>query len=81
MTTFSVATNAYRGGNGERTEYHGCVAWDRLAEICGQFLSKGQLVDVEGRLQTRQWDDDAGKDHRVSPVRTGLSSIDAHHGR
>ena len=63
LTTFSVATNEYRGGNGERTEYHACVAWDRLAEICGQFLSKGQLVDVDGRLQTRQWDDDAGKRH------------------
>jgi single-strand DNA-binding protein len=35
----------------------------RLAEICGQFLSKGQLVDLEGRLPTRQWDDDAGLRH------------------
>ena len=61
LATFSVATNEYRGANGERTEYHACVAWDRLAEICGQFLSKGQLVDVDGRLQTRQWDDEAGK--------------------
>ena len=51
VATFSIATNEFRGGNGERTEYHACVAWDRLAEICGQFLSKGQLVDVEGRLQ------------------------------
>ncbi|HEX7225488.1 MAG TPA: single-stranded DNA-binding protein [Candidatus Limnocylindria bacterium] len=59
VATFTVATNEFRGGAGERTEYHPCVAWDRLAEICGQFLSKGQLVDVEGRLQTRQWDDDA----------------------
>ncbi|MGH2796693.1 MAG: single-stranded DNA-binding protein [Thermoleophilaceae bacterium] len=59
-----MATNEYRGsGANERTEYHACVAWDRLAEICGQFLSKGQLVDIEGRLQTRQWDDDAGKRH------------------
>ena len=63
LQTFSVATNECRGGNGERTEYHACVAWDRLAEICGQFLSKGQLVDVDGRLQTRQWDDGAGKRH------------------
>ena len=61
VATFTIATNEYRGGNNERTEYHPCVAWDRLAEITGQFLSKGQLVDVEGRLQTRQWDDDAGK--------------------
>ncbi|HSK94600.1 MAG TPA: single-stranded DNA-binding protein [Candidatus Angelobacter sp.] len=67
VATFTVATNEYRGG-GQRTEYHPCVAWDRLAEICGQFLSKGQLVDVEGRLQTRQWDDDAGKRHWKTEV-------------
>ena len=68
VATFSVATNEFRGANGERTEYHACVAWDRLAEICGQFLSKGQLVDVDGRLQTRQWDDDAGKRHWKTEV-------------
>jgi single-strand DNA-binding protein len=64
MATFTIATNEYRGANAtERTEYHAAIAWDRLAEICAQFLGKGQLVDVEGRLQTRQWDDDAGKRH------------------
>ena len=63
VATFTIATHEYRGAGGERTEYHPCVAWDRLAEICGQFLTKGQLVDVEGRLQTRSWDDDAGKRH------------------
>ena len=69
VATFTIATNDFRGGGGaERTEYHPCVAWDRLAEICGQFLSKGQLVDVEGRLQTRQWDDDAGKRHFGPPA-------------
>jgi single-strand DNA-binding protein len=68
VRTFTIATNEYRGGNNERTEYHPCVAWDRLAEITGQFLSKGQLVDVEGRLQTRQWDDDAGKRHWKTEV-------------
>jgi len=41
-----IATNEFRGnGAPERTEYHNLVAWDRLAEICGQFLSKGQLAD------------------------------------
>ena len=79
MTTFSVATNEYRGGNNERTEYHPCVAWDRLAEITGQFLSKGQLVDVEGRLQTRQWDDDAGKRHWKTEV--VVSSLEMLSGR
>lgn len=72
VTTFSVATNEYRGQNaGERTEYHAIVAWDRLAEICGQYLGKGQLVDLEGRLQTRQWDDDAGKRHWKTEVVVG----------
>jgi single-strand DNA-binding protein len=47
------------------------MTWDRLAEICGQFLSKGQLVDIEGRLQTRQWDDDAGKRHWKTEVVVG----------
>ena len=69
VANFVVATNEFRGdGAGERTEYHNVVAWDRLAEICGQYLSKGQLVDVEGRLQTRQWDDDAGVRHWKTEV-------------
>ena len=50
VANFVVATNEFRGsGVGERTEYHNVVAWDRLAEVCGQFLGKGQLVDVEGQ--------------------------------
>ena len=67
VTQFSIATNDYRGG-AEKAEYHNVVTWDRLAEICGQYLSKGQLVDVEGRLQTRQWDDDAGIRHWKTEV-------------
>ena len=39
------------------------VTWDRLAEICGQYLAKGSLVSIEGRLQTRQWEDDAKQRH------------------
>jgi single-stranded DNA-binding protein len=71
LTTFTIATNEYQGGgNAERTEYHPCAAWDRLAEITGQ--SKGQLVDVEGRLHTRQWDDDAGKRHWKSRVQFAI---------
>jgi single-strand DNA-binding protein len=69
VANFTIATNEYRGtGAEERTEYHAIVAWERLAEICGQFLGKGQLVDLEGRLQTRQWDDDAGKRHWKTEV-------------
>jgi single-strand DNA-binding protein len=62
VTTFSIATNDYRGGS-EKAEYHPVVTWDRLAEICGQFLAKGSLVCIEGRLQTRQWEDDAKTRH------------------
>lgn len=69
VANFTIATNEFRGGGaGERTEYHNIVAWDRLAEICGKFLSKGQLVDIDGRLQTRQWDDDAGVRHWKTEV-------------
>lgn len=80
VANFTIATNEYRaGGAGERTEYHNVVAWDRLAEICGQFLSKGQLVDVEGRLQTRQWDDDAGVRHWKTEI--VVSSLEMLSGR
>jgi single-strand DNA-binding protein len=44
------------------------VVWDRLAQVCGQYLGKGQQVAVEGRLQTRQWDDDRGARHWKTEV-------------
>ncbi|MFI5260953.1 MAG: single-stranded DNA-binding protein [Candidatus Limnocylindrales bacterium] len=62
VTQFSVATNDYRAGE-ERSEYHSVVTWDRLAEICGQYLGKGQMVAVDGRLQTRQWEDEKKARH------------------
>ena len=62
VTQFGIATNDYRGGS-EHSEYHTVVTWDRLAEICGQYLGKGQLVSISGRLQTRQWEDDDKKRH------------------
>jgi single-strand DNA-binding protein len=71
VANFTIATNEYRGPAGEKTEYHNLVAWDRLAEVCGKFLSKGQLVDIEGRLQTRQWDDDAGVRHWKTEIVVG----------
>jgi len=57
VTQFSIATNEYRGGQ-EKTEFHSVVVWDRLAEICSQYLGKGALVAIEGRIRTRQWEDD-----------------------
>ena len=57
VTQFSIATNEYRGG-AEKAEFHNVVTWDRLAQICSQYLGKGQLVAIEGRIHTRQWEDD-----------------------
>jgi single-strand DNA-binding protein len=67
VTTFSVATSrSWSTGEGERreeTEWFNVVAWGSLAEICNQHLRKGQQVYIEGRLQTRRWDDQEGKKH------------------
>ncbi|HET9795573.1 MAG TPA: single-stranded DNA-binding protein [Thermoanaerobaculia bacterium] len=49
------------GERQERTEWHSIVAWDKLAQICGEYLHKGKMVYVEGSLQTRSWDDQNGQ--------------------
>jgi single-strand DNA-binding protein len=79
VTAFSVATNEYIGGGREKAEYHAVIAWDRLADIGAQYLGKGSMVAVEGRLQTRQWDDEAGKRHWKTEV--VASSIEMLSGR
>ena len=67
VTTFTVAVSrTWNGADGERhsdTEWFNVVAWGNLAEICKQYLVKGQQVYIEGRLQTRQWDDKEGVKH------------------
>lgn len=64
VTTFSVATNRVwvtkTGQQQNSTEYHDCVAWARLAEICSQYLKKSKLVYIEGYLKTRSWDSPEG---------------------
>lgn len=67
VCTFGVATNrrwkSQSGEMQEAVEFHNVVCWGKLAEISGQFLQKGRKVFVEGRLQTRTWEDDAGIKH------------------
>lgn len=67
VTTFSVATHrSWNTSGGERrteTEWFNVVAWGSLAEICKEYLSKNRLVYIEGRLQTRRWDDAEGVKH------------------
>jgi len=62
VASFVVATNREWKVDGETkqvADFHNVVAWNKLAEICGQLLTKGTKVYVEGRLQTRTWDDAA----------------------
>jgi len=72
VTTFSLATSrTWNTSEGERrteTEWFNIVAWGSLAEICKQFLNKGQQVYVEGRLQTRHWEDGEGVKHSVTEI-------------
>ena len=67
VTTFSVATSrSWNTSDGEKhneTEWFNVVAWGNLAEICKQYLTKGQQVYIEGRLQTRRWEDAEGVKH------------------
>jgi len=67
VTTFSVATNRnWSSADGEKhseTEWFNVVTWGNLAEFCKQHLKKGQQIYVEGRLQTRRWDDSEGTKH------------------
>ena len=67
VTSFSLASSrswvAADGERREETEWFNVVTWGNLAEICQQHLVKGQQVYIEGRLQTRGWEDDNGQRH------------------
>ena len=72
VTTFTVAVsrswNTLDGERHNETEWFNVVAWGNLAEICKQYLTKGQQVYVEGRLQTRRWEDKEGGKHNSVEV-------------
>ena len=72
VTTFSVASSrSWTTSDGEKrsdTEWFNIVAWGSLAEICNQYLKKGQQVYIEGRLQTRRWEDDDGNQRQTVEV-------------
>jgi len=72
VATFTLATNRQwkteSGDTKEDAEFHRIVAWDKLAEICSQFLKKGRQAYVEGRLQTRKWQTKEGEDRYVTEV-------------
>ncbi|GIW55353.1 MAG: single-stranded DNA-binding protein [Nitrospiraceae bacterium] len=72
VASFSLATNeTWRDKSGEkqeRTEWHRCQAWGRLAEIAGEYLKKGSQVYVEGSLRTRKWQDKSGQDRYTTEI-------------
>lgn len=80
VANFRIATtdtwNDKNGQKQERTEWHRIVAWAKLGELAGEYLSKGRQVYVEGRLQTRQWDDrDGNKKYTTEIVATQITFL------
>ncbi len=85
VTSFSVATNmVWKDASGqkqEKPEFHNVVAWRRLAEITGEYLKKGSKVYIEGRLQTRSWDDPSGvKKYRTEIIADNMIMLDSKGG-
>jgi len=81
VATFTIATNIrwtnQAGEKQDKAEFHNVVAWRRLAEICQQYLKKGSKVFVEGRIQTRNWDDAQGLRHwRTEIITENLIMLD-----
>ncbi len=72
VANFSIATNRVwndrSGSRQEETEYHNVVVWGRQAEIASQFLSKGSLILVEGRLKTRSWENQQGQKQKTTEI-------------
>ncbi len=72
VCNFSVATSEYwndkNGQKQERTEWHRVVAWGKTAELCNQYLAKGSQCFLEGKLQTRSWDDNSGQKKYTTEV-------------
>ena len=72
VASFSVATSeTYKDKAGEkveRTEWHNITLWGKLAEIAGEYLSKGKTVYIEGRLQTQKWQDKSGNDRYTTGI-------------
>ena len=72
VANFSLATseswNDKNGQRQERTEWHRIVLWQRLAEIAGQYLKKGSKIYIEGKLQTRSWEDQQGHKRQATEI-------------
>lgn len=82
VASFSIATNFTwknkEGQKQEKAEFHNIVAWRKLAEIIGQYLKKGSKIYIEGRLQTRNWEDQNGvKHYRAEIIADNMIMLDS----
>jgi single-strand DNA-binding protein len=81
VTRLSVATSeSWTDKNGqkqERTEWHRITVWGKLAELCGKYLAKGRQVYVEGKLQTRSWEDNGQKKYATDIVASTVQFLSA----
>lgn len=68
VASFTIAVNRFSGGGQKEADFIPIVAWEKLAEICGNSLTKGQRVLVEGRLQIRSYETNDGQKRRVAEV-------------
>jgi single-strand DNA-binding protein len=72
VANFSICTTeSWKDKDGkkqEKTEWHNIVAWKKLGEICGEYLTKGSLVYIEGKITNRSWDDKQGVKHYITEV-------------
>ena len=81
VANFSIATNLTwvdkQGQKQDKAEFHNIVAWRRLAEICGQYLRKGSKIYLEGRLETRSWEDQSGvRKYRTEVIADNMIMLD-----
>ncbi len=79
VANFNIATSTNftdkSGEKTERTEWHRIVAFGKLGEICGEYLAKGKQVYIEGRLQTRDWEDRDGNKRKTTEIVAGIMQM------
>ena len=79
VANFNIATSTNftdkSGEKTERTELHRIVAFGKLGEICGEYLAKGKQVYIEGRLQTRDWEDRDGNKRKTTEIVAGIMQM------
>lgn len=81
VVTLSLATNRqWQGKDGslqEETDWHSIVVWDKLAQLCAEYLSKGRLIYIEGRIHTRSWESNGQKQYKTEIIASDMLILDS----